>query len=286
MADLNAWLVEELAQARAMGRAPAFHVSATLATTIHQVNASGRITNSYNDGQEFLDFIDGIGMQFHVFNVAKVAVMNGAEYECLDAQQQFTLSQILDEVLGEDTLICNLLSALQKYLIGPISIFQQYDVMNNIHALSAGNHALVPNFSLPPGWTWAQLPGIAFLDASQYQDFGAAPDVIEEMEKPADRIPRPPNPFIIYRAAHHKAIADANPEASNNEISAKMIGRQWQSESEEVRQGYRSKAAEIKAAFMLEHPNYKYSPRKSCDVKRRAKKNLPVSQEKVPQQAV
>lgn len=53
-----------------------------------------------------------------------------------------------------------------------------------------------------------------------------------------------------------------------------MIGRQWQNEDEEVRDTYRAKAAEIKAAFMATHPDYKYSPRKSCDVKRRAKKTV------------
>lgn len=210
---------------------------------------------------------------------------------------RYILSQILDEVLGEDTLICNLLNAVQKYLVGPISVFQQFDMLNNIHALSAGHHALVPNFNLPPGWTWAQIPGVTTIPPSHFHDFVAEDEVVEETEKPTERIPRPPNPFIIYRAAHHKAIADANPEASNNEIceyilvslprlsdfvsriaadsaTAKMIGRQWQSESEEVRETYRSKAADIKAAFMVEHPNYKYSPRKSCEVKRRTKKSV------------
>lgn len=218
MSDLNAWLVEELARSRAIGRAPAFYVSPTLANAIHQVTMSGFIDNSYNDGQEFLDFIDSIGMQFHVFNIAKVAVMNGAEYDCLDAQQKYILSSIFDEIIGEDTLICNQLSTIQKFLVGPISIFQQFDGINNIHALSAGNHALVPNFSLPPTWTWAQVSGTAYVNINQPQSFGVAPEVIDNTEKPVERIPRPPNPFIIYRAAHHKTIADANPEASNNEI--------------------------------------------------------------------
>lgn len=98
MTDLNAWLTEELAQSQAFGRQPAFMVSATLAACIHQVNANGLITNSYNDGQEFLDFIDSVGIQFHVFNPAKVAGMNAAEYEVLDAQQKFVLSHIFEFV--------------------------------------------------------------------------------------------------------------------------------------------------------------------------------------------
>lgn len=114
----------------------------------------------------------------------------------------------------------NLLGAFQKYLIGPIRIFQQYDPIHNIHALSTGAHPLIPNFSLPPGWTWAQLPGTAGYSniGGEVPDVVPAPDVTEVHEKPVERIPRPPNPFIIYRAAHHKTIADAHPEASNNEI--------------------------------------------------------------------
>lgn len=61
--------------------------------------------------------------------------------------------------------------------------------------------------------------------------------------------------------------------------TAKKIGRQWQLESDEVRDAYRKKAAEIKAAFMTAHPGYKYQPRKSCEVKRRAKKNVTEGQD-------
>nr|AVP71792.1 MAT1-2-1 [Juglanconis sp.] len=275
MTDLNSYVIEELAQAQADGREPAYKVSSTLATAVHQVNASGLIANSYNDGQEFLDFIDTVGNQLHVFNPAKVAGMNAAEYEGLDPQQKYIFSHVMDEVVGEDTLVVNDRIAVNRYLVGPISIFQQYDAVANVHALSTGNHPLVPDFRLPPGWTWAQIPGnLSFSNEAQSEASTAATD---EPKKPAQRIPRPPNPFIIYRAAHHKTVADAHPEASNNEIS-KKIGRQWQNESEEVRDAYRAKAAEIKAAFIQIHPGYKYKPRKSSDVKRRAKKAASSSQ--------
>lgn len=80
-----------------------------------------------------------------------------------------------------------------------------------------------------------------------------------------------------------------HPELSNNEICkfrmlqllftlanhviAKRLGRQWQAEKDEVRNLYRAKAAEIKTVFMAKHPDYKYQPRKPCEVKRRAKKS-------------
>lgn len=85
------------------------------------------------------------------------------------------------------------------------------------------------------------------------------------------KLPRPPNPFIIYRTERHQTVKEANPGAKNNDIS-KILGRQWQSEPEEVRDEYKKKSEEIKEEFMRLYPDYKYQPRKSSEVKRRNKK--------------
>ncbi|KAI3398627.1 hypothetical protein diail_8975 [Diaporthe ilicicola] len=80
--------------------------------------------------------------------------------------------------------------------------------------------------------------------------------------------PRPPNPFIIYRSERHQSVKDAHPDLKNNDIS-KMLGKQWQNESKEVRDAYKKKSEDIKEEFMRVHPDYKYQPRKSSEVKRR-----------------
>ncbi|KAL2273455.1 hypothetical protein FJTKL_04520 [Diaporthe vaccinii] len=85
------------------------------------------------------------------------------------------------------------------------------------------------------------------------------------------KLPRPPNPFIIYRTERHQTVKDANPDAKNNDIS-KILGRQWQAEPDEVRDVYKQKSEAIKEEFMRLYPDYKYQPRKSSEVKRRNKK--------------
>lgn len=43
----------------------------------------------------------------------------------------------------------------------------------------------------------------------------------------------------------------------------------WKSETPEVRAKYHHKAAEIKAEFMLNNPNYRYAPRRPSEIRRR-----------------
>lgn len=86
------------------------------------------------------------------------------------------------------------------------------------------------------------------------------------------KLPRPPNPFIIYRTERHQTVKEANPDAKNNDIS-KILGKQWQAEPEEVRDIYKQKSEDIKKEFMRIYPDYKYQPRKSSEVKRRNKKS-------------
>jgi hypothetical protein len=85
------------------------------------------------------------------------------------------------------------------------------------------------------------------------------------------KLPRPPNPFIIYRTERHQTVKEANPDTKNNDIS-KILGRQWQMEPEEVRDEYKKKSEDIKEEFMRLYPDYRYQPRKSSEVKRRNKK--------------
>ncbi|EMC98166.1 hypothetical protein BAUCODRAFT_67524, partial [Baudoinia panamericana UAMH 10762] len=75
------------------------------------------------------------------------------------------------------------------------------------------------------------------------------------------KVPRPLNHFIIYRKEWHPKIVAQNPGLHNNEISV-IIGKQWQSESDEVKALYKQKAEEMKRQHELAHPDYQYQPRK------------------------
>ncbi|KAK5732033.1 hypothetical protein LTR17_010869 [Elasticomyces elasticus] len=88
----------------------------------------------------------------------------------------------------------------------------------------------------------------------------------------SDKVPRPPNAFIIYRKDWHSTIVAQNPGVHNNAISV-IIGDKWRGESEEVRDVYKQKAADAKALHELNHPEYQYQPRKPSEKKRRMTKN-------------
>ncbi|TKA65977.1 hypothetical protein B0A55_10879, partial [Friedmanniomyces simplex] len=88
----------------------------------------------------------------------------------------------------------------------------------------------------------------------------------------ADKVPRPPNAFIIYRKDWHSTVVAQNPGVHNNSISV-IIGEKWRSESEEVREIYRRKAEDAKRQHELNHPEYQYQPRKPSEKKRRMTKS-------------
>lgn len=49
----------------------------------------------------------------------------------------------------------------------------------------------------------------------------------------------------------------------------------WKSETPEVRAKYHQKSLDIKAHLMALHPNYRYAPRKSSEIRRRASRRPP-----------
>ncbi|KAK3360796.1 mating-type protein Mat a-1, partial [Lasiosphaeria ovina] len=81
------------------------------------------------------------------------------------------------------------------------------------------------------------------------------------------KIPRPPNAFILYRKDRHKELKNANPALKNNEIST-IVGAMWRRETEEIRTEYFLKAQECKNQLLKYYPQYKYTPRRSADIRR------------------
>jgi hypothetical protein len=117
------------------------------------------------------------------------------------------------------------------------------------------------------------------------------------------KIPRPPNAFILFRmdkqpsivqehmvgeCSHKPTCAPAKTAGStakvcanrvitinNNQVS-KIIGKMWQSASPDVKRTYRLKAEEAKREHKEKYPDYKYSPKKPADKKKRGR-NAPGS---------
>ncbi|KAK7518595.1 hypothetical protein IWZ03DRAFT_308629, partial [Phyllosticta citriasiana] len=79
--------------------------------------------------------------------------------------------------------------------------------------------------------------------------------------QPDPKIPRPRNAFILYRQHHHAAIVAENPGLANPEIS-KIIGEQWRSEPESIREEWKTLADEEKLRHQQQYPEYRYQPRR------------------------
>lgn len=63
---------------------------------------------------------------------------------------------------------------------------------------------------------------------------------------------------------------------------AQILGAAWNSESREIRQEYKKKSEDIKAAFLKENPDYQYKPRRACEKKRRARRTSPANPAPTP----
>lgn len=56
-------------------------------------------------------------------------------------------------------------------------------------------------------------------------------------------------------------------------FSAKILGKQWKAETEDIRAFYKSKAEAAKLAHVTQYPDYQYRPRRPEEKKRRMTKN-------------
>ncbi|KAI9819212.1 MAG: hypothetical protein M1827_007368 [Pycnora praestabilis] len=83
-----------------------------------------------------------------------------------------------------------------------------------------------------------------------------------------EKVPRPPNAFILYRQHHHPIVKAANPGMHNNEISI-ILGSQWKNESPTAKAHFNSIAESLKRQHSKDHPQYQYQPRKPSEKKRR-----------------
>ncbi|KKZ64523.1 hypothetical protein EMCG_01402 [[Emmonsia] crescens] len=84
-----------------------------------------------------------------------------------------------------------------------------------------------------------------------------------------EKIPRPPNAFILYRQHHHPLVKASHPDFHNNEISV-LLGKRWKAEPAETKAHFKSLADEIKVQHAKDHPDYQYAPRKPSEKKRRS----------------
>ncbi|OLN86124.1 Silenced mating-type M-specific polypeptide Mc [Colletotrichum chlorophyti] len=147
-----------------------------------------------------------------------------------------------------------------------------------------GMHTSVDRWILGPCETFVSGPhmivsfgGIAVVvhrPPPQLMEDVTLPDPVSSNATAPERKPkvtRPPNAFILYRKDYQAKIKQTHPHLLNNDISG-ILGKAWNNESHEVRERYRKLAKEYKERHHKLYPDYRYTPRKPSEKRRRNRK--------------
>ncbi|KAL1491681.1 hypothetical protein ABEB36_012240 [Hypothenemus hampei] len=79
--------------------------------------------------------------------------------------------------------------------------------------------------------------------------------------KQEPHIKRPMNAFMVWSRLRRKQLANSNPGMHNAEIS-KILGLEWKRLSESEKMPFIDEAKRLRAQHMIDHPNYKYKPKR------------------------
>nr|AFO66692.1 SoxF [Leucosolenia complicata] len=86
----------------------------------------------------------------------------------------------------------------------------------------------------------------------------------------ASRIKRPMNPFMVWAQQERPHLSAANPGIHNAELS-RLLGQHWNRLSELQKLPFRLEAEKLAERHRLDHPEYKYRPRKKDPQARRVR---------------
>ncbi|KAK7398311.1 hypothetical protein QQX98_012312 [Neonectria punicea] len=176
-----------------------------------------------------------------------VLPIDGLTYRMLDDGAKEYIANKFMKHVTEDVIFCRDGSESDRYFLGPPRFFM------------AGSGMIVHPIGTDEA-IWVKRPNDGL------QHIMVVPPVLPNR---CSKIPRPPNAYILYRKDRHRLIKASRPDIHNNDIS-RILGRAWNKESAEIRLKYKLRADEIKQALIEKHPDYRYRPRRSVDVRRRA----------------
>ncbi|EIM82786.1 HMG-box, partial [Stereum hirsutum FP-91666 SS1] len=75
-------------------------------------------------------------------------------------------------------------------------------------------------------------------------------------------IPRPPNQFMLFRAAAHDGeVSGLLPHGHSQRDFSRIVGERWRTMSKDEKAVWKQRQEEVKAAHLLQNPGYRYKPR-------------------------
>nr|AOY41710.1 MAT121 [Huntiella omanensis] len=193
---------------------------------------------------------------------SKVAALHANMVLALSEDSQKSLLADFTNVIGAPALLVRDSSDLDRFFIGSLQEF------------SSTNQSLI----IMPGYDHFFLvsTGDASIQSGLPSPISVQGHESDDSNKDdvKQKLPRPPNAYILYRKERHHSVKDEFPGICNNEIS-RILGRRWKEESETVRAFYKEQSENYKQNFMNTHPDYQYRPRKAGEKKKRNRRVQP-----------